>query len=151
MLNFIQTLNEETPMIKVMYQKKLFYLLNLLFLLFIYLLIGCNDTDSITIKDVNLEKVKDGTYKGEYKNFPVKVVVSVKVKNHQITEIKITKHRTGEGEKAEVIIEDVIRAQSLEVDAISGATISSKCILKAIENALEQDLELENSKLSKRK
>ena len=136
-------------MIKVMYQKKLFYLLNFLLLLFIYMLIGCNDIDSITIKNVNLEKVKDGAYKGEYKNFPIKVVVNIKVKNHQITEIKITKHRTWEGEKAEVIIEDVIRAQSLEVDAISGATISSKCILKAIENALEQDLELENSKLSK--
>ncbi|MBU4445366.1 FMN-binding protein [bacterium] len=124
-----------------MYQKKLFYLPILLLLLFINLLTGCKEIDSITIKDVNLEKVKDGTYNGEYKFFPVKVVVSIEVKNHQITEIKITKHRTGEGEKAEVIIEDVIRAQSLVVDAISGATLSSKCILKAIENALEQDLE----------
>lgn len=126
-------------MIKVMYQKKLFYLPYLLLLLFIYLLTGCNDidTDSIIIKDVNLEKVKDGTYKGEYKNFPVKVVVSVKVKNHQITEIKIKKHRKGKEEKAEAIIEDVIQAQSLEVDVISGATMSSKCILKAIENALQ--------------
>lgn len=86
---------------------------------------------------MNLEKVKDGTYKGEYKNFPVKVVVSVKVKNHQITEIKIKKHREGKGEKAEAIIEDVIQAQSLEIDVISGATLSSKCILKAIENALQ--------------
>jgi uncharacterized protein with FMN-binding domain len=44
---------------------------------------------------VNLEKVIDGTYKGEYKNFPVKVVVSVEVKNHQITKINIKKHRIG--------------------------------------------------------
>jgi len=128
-------------MTKEMYQKKLFYLPIFLLLLLINLLTGCKEIDSITIKDVNLEKIEDGAYKGEYKFFPIKVEVNVKVKNHQITEIKITKHRTGQGEKAEIIIEDVIRAQSLEVDAISGATLSSKCILKAIENALEQDLE----------
>ena len=126
-------------MIKVMYQKKLFFLPIFLLLLFIYLLTGCKDKDSIIIKDVNLEKVKDGTYNGEYKSFPVKVVLSVKVKNHQITEIKIKKHNEGKGETAEAIIEDVIQAQSLEVDAISGATLSSKCILKAIENALKNE------------
>jgi uncharacterized protein with FMN-binding domain len=124
-------------MIKLISQKKLFYLPILLLFLFICLLPGCKHTDSIIINDVKLEKVKDGTYKGEYKSFPVKVVVSVKVKNHQITEIRIIEHRKGEGEKAEVIIEDVIRTQSLEVDVISGATRSSKCILKAIENAFQ--------------
>lgn len=32
---------------------------------------------------------------------------------------------------------NVISRQSLEVDAVSGATVSSKCIIKAIENALQ--------------
>ena len=40
------------------------------------------------------------------------------------------------GEKAEVIIDKVMAEQSLEVDVVSGATLSSKCILNAIENAL---------------
>ena len=124
-------------MIKLIYQKKLFHLPILLLILFICLLTGCQHTDSIRIEDVKLEKVKDGTYKGEYESFPVKVTVSVKVKNHQITEITITEHRTGRGGKAEVIIEDVIQTQSLEVNVISGATRSSNCILKAIENALQ--------------
>jgi len=35
-----------------------------------------------------------------------------------------------------VIVDSVIENQSLDVDAISGATYSSKVILKAIENAL---------------
>ena len=124
-------------MIKLICQKKLLYLPILLLFLFICLLTGCQHTDSIRIKDVKLEKVKDGTYKGEYKSFPVKVMVNVKVKNHEITEIKIIEHRTGKGEKAEVIIKDVILTQSFDVDVISGATRSSKCILKAIENALQ--------------
>ena len=40
------------------------------------------------------------------------------------------------GEKAEEIIYEVINMQSIDVDTVSGATYSSKVILKAIENAL---------------
>jgi uncharacterized protein with FMN-binding domain len=141
-------------MIKALHQNKPFYLYFLSLLLFACLFTGCfdTDTDSLIIETVDLQKIKDGTYEGEYKNFPVIAVVSIKVKNHKITEIdikvknhkiteiEIIKHREGKGEKAEAIIEDVIRAQSLEVDTISGATRSSKCILKAIENALQRGI-----------
>ena len=129
-------------MIKALHQNKPFYLYFLSLLLFVCLFTGCidTDTDSLIIETVDLQKIKDGTYEGEYKSFPVIAVVSIKVKNHKITEIKIIKHREGKGEKAEAIIEDVIRAQSLEVDTISGATRSSKCILKAIENALQRGI-----------
>ena len=41
--------------------------------------------------------------------------------------------------KAEKIVNDVISEQSSEVDAVSGATVSSKCIIKAIENALQSE------------
>jgi uncharacterized protein with FMN-binding domain len=129
-------------MIKALHQNKPFYLYFLSLLLFACLFTGCfdTDTDSLIIETVDLQKIKDGTYEGEYKNFPVIAVVSIKVKNHKITEIEIIKHREGKGEKAEAIIEDVIRAQSLDVDTISGATRSSKCILKAIENALQMGI-----------
>jgi uncharacterized protein with FMN-binding domain len=49
-------------------------------------------------------------------------------------------HRNGQGEAAEVIPQMVVDAQSLQVDAISGATFSSKVILLAIEDALKMDL-----------
>lgn len=51
--------------------------------------------------------------------------------------IKIIEHENGLGGKAEKIVDDVISRQSLEVDALSGATVSSKYIIKAIENALQ--------------
>ncbi len=41
---------------------------------------------------------------------------------------------------AEIITDKVIDTQSLQVDAISGATYSSKTILKAIENALKKGI-----------
>jgi uncharacterized protein with FMN-binding domain len=40
--------------------------------------------------------------------------------------------------QAEVLYERVIQAQSLQVDTISSATLTSKAYLKAVENALLQ-------------
>jgi uncharacterized protein with FMN-binding domain len=54
-----------------------------------------------------------------------------------IQNIDLIKHFNGRGEKAEVIIPKVVEAQSLKVDVVSGATASSKAILKAVETALE--------------
>ena len=100
---------------------------------------GCMNVDGIMIEDINLQNVKDGQYAGEYSMGPVKVVVLVIVQDHIIKDIEITKHRHGKGAAAEKITEDVIRKQSLQVDVVTGATASSKIILKAIENALKID------------
>jgi uncharacterized protein with FMN-binding domain len=81
----------------------------------------------------------DGVYHGSYdlSGTPVKVALDVTLFNQFITEIKITKHSCSPiGKKAEKIIEKVMEQQSLDVDVISGATGSSKSMLKAIENAL---------------
>lgn len=88
------------------------------------------------ITEPTLSTIKDGTYKGSYSAFPVSVSVNVTIKDHQITAITILKHDNGQGKPAEAIIEEVIDQQSLDVDVISGATYSSKVILKAIEDAL---------------
>jgi len=82
----------------------------------------------------------DGLYRGDYdlKGTPVKVTLDVVVQNENITAINIIKHFCSPiGKKAEKITEKIIEQQSLNVDAISGATGSSKAILKAVENALE--------------
>ncbi len=60
----------------------------------------------------------------------------MKVENHTITDIDILKHDNGKGKAAEAITSDVIKNQSVQVDVVTGATYSSKVILKAIENAL---------------
>ena len=62
--------------------------------------------------------------------------VEVEVRDNKITNIVIKKHDYGLGKKAEAIVEDVVNQQSLNVDTVSGATLSSSTILKAIENAL---------------
>lgn len=66
-------------------------------------------------------------------------VVKVEVQDHRITDIEVVEHKASYMEKAERIAGAVSSAQSLEVDAISGATLTSDTILKAIENALDTD------------
>jgi uncharacterized protein with FMN-binding domain len=90
----------------------------------------------MSIPDVDLSKTKDGVYSGSYKAFPVAADVEVTVNNKKITNIELKKHNNGQGSQAEIIPDKVIEAQTLEVDIVSGATYSSKVILKAIENAL---------------
>ncbi len=91
----------------------------------------------IDIKSVDLSNVHDGTYTGSCDAIFVGAEVEVTVKDKKITDIKLLNHKTEKGKPAEVIVDDVKKKQSLQVDAISGATNSSKVILKAIENALE--------------
>ena len=91
----------------------------------------------IGISSPDLTSIKDGSYTGECKTELVRAVVRVDVLNHKITNVSIIKHECGLGKKAEKITNDIEKAQSLEVDTISGATYSSKVILKAVENALQ--------------
>jgi len=98
-----------------------------------------NDLDSLRdlpIEDTDLSEIADGVYSGSFDATPVSVVVAVTVADHRIAAIDLVKHSNGQGQAAEILPAKVVDAQSLEVDAVSGATYSSIVILKAIENAL---------------
>jgi len=84
----------------------------------------------------DLQEIPDGTYTGKQRVGIVNVKLRVTITDGRIEAIDLLKHFNGQGEDAEAIIDDVIAAQSVEVDTISGATYSSTAILKAIENAL---------------
>lgn len=93
--------------------------------------------EDIQIGEVDLSKVDDGVYKESYfYNEAMGATVVVTVIDQKIDTIVIQEHKTGMGRKAEQIVDRVIEEQSLQVDAVSGATGSSKIILKAIENAI---------------
>jgi uncharacterized protein with FMN-binding domain len=88
------------------------------------------------IKDIDLSTVADGTYDGSSGAFPVTAEVRVTVRDHAITGIELVSHSHGPDHGADAITGQVIKAQSLDVDGVSGATTSSKVILLAIEDAL---------------
>ncbi len=90
----------------------------------------------LQISEVAISSVASGVYRGLCDVGPVAAEVEVTVADGTITGIRLIRHQNGQGSSAEVITDLVIEAQSLQVDVVGGATISSKVILKAIEKAL---------------
>jgi uncharacterized protein with FMN-binding domain len=64
------------------------------------------------------------------------------VQEHRIQQIDVLKNREESeyAKKAEGVVEKVLKSQSLKVDAVTGATTTSKALLKAIESALTKGL-----------
>jgi len=93
---------------------------------------------TLDIGAVDLNTVADGEYIGICQNKILFAVVKVEVADHQITRIDILEHKKSYLEQARIFSDSVISEQSLEVDAVSGATLTSDTIRKAIENALKQ-------------
>lgn len=86
--------------------------------------------------NLRLDTVADGVYTARVENGLVAVEVAVTVEGHAIKDIELLEHRNGMGQAAENILPEVVTQQSVEVDAVAGATLSSQTILKAVENAL---------------
>lgn len=56
----------------------------------------------------------------------------------EIIRIEILEHKDAYLPQAEMTADRVLTQQSLEVDAVSGATLTTDTVLKAIEDALRQ-------------
>lgn len=94
------------------------------------------DIKNIEISEPDLSNVSDGVYTGSCNVGYIYAKVNVTVKNGSIESIDLVEHRNERGTPAEAIIPDIIDNQKIDVDAVSGATNSSKVIKKAVENAL---------------
>jgi len=107
----------------------------------VFLIVACSTAyKSLTAEMPDLTLKTDGVYRGKYdvSGTPVKATLDVVVQNWRITSIQIVEHFCSPiGKKAEKIIDQIIEHQSLNVDVVTGATASSKAILKAVENALQ--------------
>lgn len=93
---------------------------------------------TLDVKDVNFNTIVDGEYIGICQNKILFAVVKVHVKDHEITDIEILEHKDSYMEQARQIADNVCSAQSLDVDVVSGATLTSDTVLNAIENALKE-------------
>lgn len=95
-----------------------------------------NKVKSIEVSDVDLSKIKDGEYIGDYNVDFIYAKVAVTVKSGKIEKIDILEHKNERGAPAEVIVDTMVSEQKIDVDTVTGATNSSKVIKKAVENAL---------------
>lgn len=111
---------------------------------------GRDELQNMVIADVDFQKLRDGIFAGSYrgtKDGLRNAAVEVVVKSGAVTKIRVTEGAlTGDKQMREIrkglsindLFDEVIKSQSLQVDVISGATLTSNAHLKAVENALKQ-------------
>lgn len=86
--------------------------------------------------DINMGEIADGEYTGHSEMGPVSVDVKVTVENHWMKKVDLVRHDCGLGHPADVIVTTMEEQNTWDVDAISGATVSSEIIKNAVNKAL---------------
>ncbi len=117
--------------------KRFYKLFSLLFVLTLVAAVfaGC----SPTVEDSSM--FTPGRYTGEGRGHEGAIVVEVEVDSEAILSIVVLEHQEsyGIGDAAiDIIPERIIQGQTLKVDTIAGATVSSLGLLDAIEKALTE-------------
>lgn len=93
------------------------------------------------IKSVNeTGEYKDGTYYGSANGFAGTITVKVVIKNSNILSVTIKSHSDGAEyiKKAKALLKQIVKKQTTNLDAVSGATYSSNGIIKATREALKK-------------
>ena len=92
-----------------------------------------------TVDDSN-QTWKDGTYYGSGTGFNGEVQVEVVIADGKISNISVVSHNDDSSfmSQAQGLIPNIISSQSTNVDAVSGATYSSRGIIDAVRAALKQ-------------
>lgn len=93
--------------------------------------------EAIELGEIHPERMADGVYSGSMDAVLISASVDVIIEDGVIRDIRL-EHEHGRGYRAEVVVRSVLNEQSIQVDMVSGATDSSKVILKAIERALQE-------------
>jgi uncharacterized protein with FMN-binding domain len=96
---------------------------------------------SLPLDGVDFNRLEDGQYHGYYEGGMYKWranACDVTVAGGRVTDIKLDQNADPGSDNTdhEELYRRVIEAQSLQVDTISSATLTSKAYLKAVENAL---------------
>ena len=93
--------------------------------------------ERLQVGKVDFSKLKDGVYEGQHKGGRWSNKVRVAVASGKVTGIEVVRDVwLPKPELTKQVVGDVIASQSLEVDIVSGATVTTRAYLKAMENAL---------------
>ena len=96
---------------------------------------------SLPLDRVDFGSLKDGEYSGLYEGGMYRWrrnACQVSVVQGRVVDIQLAESEDTGGENAdpEILYQRVLAEQSLQVDTISGATLTSKAYLQCVENAL---------------
>jgi uncharacterized protein with FMN-binding domain len=103
----------------------------------VFINLGKEKTQMLELSGISVQDKADGIYRGSYKGFRWSTEVEVTVNDHQIENIKVIKKPVfAEQPFITELTDKIIAEQNTDIDAVSGATIDTKAICKAVENAL---------------
>lgn len=105
----------------------------------IFLMRGMDEVRELNINDVDLTLLPDGVYRGEFEGYRWSNSVEVTIENHAISDIQpVDQQDFSLDLHINELIGRILEEQTLAVDTVSGATVSSKAFLKAVEDALTE-------------
>jgi len=96
------------------------------------------DREFASMPQIDVASIPDGVYSAQWGRFVVKADLDVVVSGGVIEKINIKKMESGKGYEGLEIIDRIIGSQKLKVDAVTGATYSSKVIMITTAKALER-------------
>jgi len=111
---------------------------------------GRKEIAEMTFSQIDFDILRDGTYVGEFKGTKSHLrdtQVAVVVSEGMVSEVTIVKGAVDKDgnpvnmkgdQNINQVFDSVLQEKTLDVDVISGATLTSKTHLKAMENALIQ-------------
>jgi len=116
---------------------------------------------SLTFGEIDFSRLQDGTFRGSYRGTKGSLrdaTVEIVVEDGDVTEIRVLSGAVdengallelAEGKSIRDLFDAVLQNESLQVDAISGATLTCNAHLKALESALLQAQQLPNNEITK--
>ena len=103
---------------------------------------GMEEIKAMALPELDLSKIEDGIYRGEYAKTRWLYKLEITVESHSITEIAVIEGAAqgGMGSKKlnDKLTQNVIETQNITFDVVSGASINTKVFQKAVANALLQ-------------
>lgn len=94
--------------------------------------------DLLNRKALDIRAIRDGVYRGQSLGYGKPVHATVTVKGGRITDVQIQHQEKIEQGATRIIPEQIIERQGLEVDAITGATVTVQAIVEATYRALQK-------------
>lgn len=111
-----------------------------------FIISGCASQEMLRVRqmeiqNVDINKIQDGEYIGAFSYSGFEYKVKTIVNDHRIGDVVILHNRdTKHAKRAEGVISEIVNNQTPKVDAISGATTTSKALMKAVENSLSRGI-----------
>jgi uncharacterized protein with FMN-binding domain len=100
---------------------------------------GMGAVRRLAVNPVDLAGIEDGVYTGSFRKGRFSYSVEVTVKDQRIQAVKSTGKPQAQEAVVRQIFARIVEVQSVQVDTVSGASLTTKAVSKAVENALHPE------------